>query len=491
MGKRELVAFVVGADRAGGDPFPAAAGSTSASIWLVAMAAAVRARRSCAAARTRAPACRAWWPSALALPALWWRRHRRGRRVSLAAIVAACCPPSTCSAGTRSTGAGRRHRRLGLHGRLLPRRRPAPWASCAPPFDPALGWKIVFFHCLTVWAGDSGAYYVGSRFGRHRLAPRGEPEEVVGGVRRRRGADVLRRVVLPHRLLPRARLARRLAALAPLLIAAGAGRRPRRVAVQARRRGQGLLGADPGPRRVPRPHRLAVLRRPVRPRALPARSGSRREAPGPPRLHRLDRHRHARRGGALPRALRGGRAGRRPQPRRCSREQARAFRPAPGRGRRRGRTPARLAARAARASRCCTGEAGRDRGGDATRTPTTVVGAFVGALGLVPTWRAIELGRDVLLANKETLVVAGELVMAAAARHRRRDPADRLRAQRAPPGAAGRRHRARCGGSILTASGGPFRTRPAAAARARHRGARRSPTRPGGWAPRSPSTPPR
>lgn len=43
-----------------------------------------------------------------------------------------------------------------------------------------------------------------------------------------------------------------------------------------------------------------------------------------------------------------------------------------------------------------------------------VVGAMVGAAGLLPTLAAIEAGKDVALANKETLVMAGELVMAKA-----------------------------------------------------------------------------
>lgn len=42
-----------------------------------------------------------------------------------------------------------------------------------------------------------------------------------------------------------------------------------------------------------------------------------------------------------------------------------------------------------------------------------VVSAIVGAAGLVPTMAAIESGKDVALANKETLVTAGELVMQA------------------------------------------------------------------------------
>lgn len=39
-----------------------------------------------------------------------------------------------------------------------------------------------------------------------------------------------------------------------------------------------------------------------------------------------------------------------------------------------------------------------------------VVSAIVGAAGLVPTVRAIQAGKDIALANKETLVVAGQLV---------------------------------------------------------------------------------
>ncbi len=41
----------------------------------------------------------------------------------------------------------------------------------------------------------------------------------------------------------------------------------------------------------------------------------------------------------------------------------------------------------------------------------TVINSLVGFAGLLPTLRAIEAGKDIALANKETLVVAGELVM--------------------------------------------------------------------------------
>ncbi|HEY8805173.1 MAG TPA: 1-deoxy-D-xylulose-5-phosphate reductoisomerase [Clostridium sp.] len=46
-----------------------------------------------------------------------------------------------------------------------------------------------------------------------------------------------------------------------------------------------------------------------------------------------------------------------------------------------------------------------------------VVTSVVGMIGLVPTIKAINAGKDIALANKETLVAAGELVMEAARKH--------------------------------------------------------------------------
>ena len=45
-----------------------------------------------------------------------------------------------------------------------------------------------------------------------------------------------------------------------------------------------------------------------------------------------------------------------------------------------------------------------------------VVTAIVGAAGLAGTWAALEAGKTVAVANKETLVMAGPLVMDLAAR---------------------------------------------------------------------------
>jgi len=88
-----------------------------------------------------------------------------------------------------------------------------------------------------------------------------------------------------------------------------------------------------------------------------------------------------------------------------------------------------------------------------------VVAAIVGAAGLPPVYQALEAGKDVALANKEVLVVAGRLVTRLA-----RQQGVQLLPIDSEHAAL---HQAlRCGGSqearrlVLTASGGPFRERP-------------------------------
>jgi 1-deoxy-D-xylulose-5-phosphate reductoisomerase len=90
-----------------------------------------------------------------------------------------------------------------------------------------------------------------------------------------------------------------------------------------------------------------------------------------------------------------------------------------------------------------------------------VVSALVGAAGLLPTLAAIEAGKDIALANKETLVMAGPLVMQrAAARGVRILPVDSehsaiFQCLEGQPRQGVER-------LWLTASGGPFRDLPAA-----------------------------
>jgi 1-deoxy-D-xylulose-5-phosphate reductoisomerase len=87
-----------------------------------------------------------------------------------------------------------------------------------------------------------------------------------------------------------------------------------------------------------------------------------------------------------------------------------------------------------------------------------VVSATVGAIGFVPTLRALEAGKRVALANKETLVMAGELMTRAAAKSGAELlPVDSehnalhqcLRGEK----------RSEVRRIVLTASGGPFRNR--------------------------------
>lgn len=85
-----------------------------------------------------------------------------------------------------------------------------------------------------------------------------------------------------------------------------------------------------------------------------------------------------------------------------------------------------------------------------------VIGAVVGALGLLPTYRALEMGRRVALANKETLVVAGELMTRAAEKSGAELlPVDSEHNALHQCLRGERRHELKR--LILTASGGPFR----------------------------------
>jgi 1-deoxy-D-xylulose-5-phosphate reductoisomerase len=85
-----------------------------------------------------------------------------------------------------------------------------------------------------------------------------------------------------------------------------------------------------------------------------------------------------------------------------------------------------------------------------------VLAAIVGAAGLRSTWAALEAGKTVALANKETLVMAGQQVMQLAASHGAKIlPVDSEHSAIFQALHAGRREDVRR--VVLTASGGPFR----------------------------------
>lgn len=49
------------------------------------------------------------------------------------------------------------------------------------PGDPA-GIKLLLFYLACIWVGDSGAYYVGKNFGRHKMSPRISPNKTLEGL---------------------------------------------------------------------------------------------------------------------------------------------------------------------------------------------------------------------------------------------------------------------------------------------------------------------
>lgn len=93
-----------------------------------------------------------------------------------------------------------------------------------------------------------------------------------------------------------------------------------------------------------------------------------------------------------------------------------------------------------------------------------VMAAIVGAAGLQPTLAAVRAGKQVLLANKEALVMAGHLFMAEVKAHRATllpiDSEHNAVFQSLPPDYAGEPARAGVSHILLTASGGPFRSVP-------------------------------
>jgi len=93
-----------------------------------------------------------------------------------------------------------------------------------------------------------------------------------------------------------------------------------------------------------------------------------------------------------------------------------------------------------------------------------VMAAIVGAAGLQPTLAAVRAGKQILLANKEVLVMAGALFMGEVrARGATLLPIDSEHNavfQSLPAGYAGQPAKAGVSHILLTASGGPFRTTP-------------------------------
>jgi len=94
------------------------------------------------------------------------------------------------------------------------------WIRVLPEGD--LGIRLLFFFLVTIWVGDSGAYYIGSRFGRHKMSPQISPnktwEGLAGGAAATFAAAAAAKLVfgLPLAWIHMAALAAVLAVAAPL-----------------------------------------------------------------------------------------------------------------------------------------------------------------------------------------------------------------------------------------------------------------------------------
>ncbi len=62
---------------------------------------------------------------------------------------------------------------LGLCGACL------GWLRTMPTDDQ--GWRLLLLFLVTIWLGDSGAYYVGRNLGRHKMSPRISPNKTWEG----------------------------------------------------------------------------------------------------------------------------------------------------------------------------------------------------------------------------------------------------------------------------------------------------------------------
>src|SRR5215212_5368439 len=65
-----------------------------------------------------------------------------------------------------------------------------------------LGPKLGFFRVLFVWRGDTGAYYVGKRFGKRKLSPRVSPKKTVEGLAGGVAMSVITAVVIHYTFFP-------------------------------------------------------------------------------------------------------------------------------------------------------------------------------------------------------------------------------------------------------------------------------------------------
>lgn len=73
-------------------------------------------------------------------------------------------------------------------------------------FGPVIGPNLIFFLLIVVWLGDAGAYYLGKRFGKHKLSPRISPKKTVEGLAGGVITSVIAAVIIHFTFFPQMQL---------------------------------------------------------------------------------------------------------------------------------------------------------------------------------------------------------------------------------------------------------------------------------------------
>jgi phosphatidate cytidylyltransferase len=72
------------------------------------------------------------------------------------------------------------------------------WLRTVPTDE--MGWRLVVLFMVTIWLGDSGAYYVGRQLGRHKMSPRVSPNKTWEGLAGGTVATLLGATAVAHLL---------------------------------------------------------------------------------------------------------------------------------------------------------------------------------------------------------------------------------------------------------------------------------------------------